>query len=74
MAWGTLITDLTTEGLVLPGQQVEAASPRGEVAPVAQLATLSILLATRETLPALKLREASFILFKLHFVCMHTFS
>ena len=60
-SWGTLITDLTTEGLVLPGQQVEAASPRGEVAPVAQLAALSILLATRETLPALKLREASFI-------------
>ena len=67
-------TDLTTEGLILPGQQVEAASPRGQVAPVAQLAALSILLATRETLSAFKLREASIILYILHFVCRYTFS
>ena len=46
---------LTAEGLVLPGEEVEAPPAWGEIAPVAQLAALPIPLSTRETLTTLKL-------------------
>ena len=49
------MTILTAEGLILPGEQEQAAAPRREVAPVAQLAAVPALLSAGEALAALKL-------------------
>ena len=49
------VTFLTAEGLILPGEQEQAAAPGREVAPVAQLAAVPALLSAGEALAALKL-------------------
>ena len=50
-----IVIIFTTERLLLPGEEVEAAPARRHVAPVAQLAAVPRLAAAGETLTALEL-------------------